>query len=117
MRIVDKPWGREKIWAETDKYVGKFLRIDAGQKLSRQYHVVKEETIYVLEGTLYLEIGAGAEITTHVLYSGDSFHINPGTVHRFCASSLDAVKLVEVSTPQLDDIVRLEDIYDRVEKV
>ncbi len=112
MRTVVKPWGKEEIWAETPRYVGKFLHIKAQRRLSRQYHEVKDETITVLSGVLHLEIGAGDSITHSRLFPGDSFHITPGTVHRFCAESFDTV-LVEVSTPELEDVVRIEDDYAR----
>lgn len=111
MRIVDKPWGHEEIWAETARYAGKFLIIRAGEMLSRQYHERKEETICVLEGTLLLELGRGPDQRLK-LQPGESFHVLPGTVHRFCAGAGD-VRLVEVSTPELDDVVRLEDKYNR----
>lgn len=111
MRIVDKPWGHEEIWAETSRYAGKFLIIKAGEMLSRQYHEKKEETICVLEGELVLEIGKGP-IERRILQPGEVFHVKPGTVHRFCADQVD-VRLVEVSTPELDDVVRLEDKYTR----
>ena len=111
MRIVDKPWGHEEIWAETSRYAGKFLIISAGEMLSRQYHERKEETIFVLEGTLILEIGRDPP-QRMLLQTGESYHVKPGTVHRFSAGEGD-VKLVEVSTPELDDVVRLEDKYAR----
>ena len=111
MRIVDKPWGHEEIWAETARYAGKFLIISAGEMLSRQYHEKKEETICVLEGELILEIGQNPPQRL-LLQPGESYHVKPGTVHRFCAGATD-VRLVEVSTPELDDVVRLEDQYAR----
>ena len=113
-RFVKKPWGHEEIWAHTEKYVGKFLVIEPGEMLSRQYHRIKEETIYVLEGNLRVEIGdpnAGG-VTTAVLDPGKTVHVTPLLVHRFCADK-ERVKLVEVSTPELDDVVRLEDKYVR----
>jgi len=114
MRTVNKPWGKEEIWAETNKYVGKFLYIDPKQSLSRQYHEIKEETICVLKGTLRLEIGNAndKEFATLYMKEGQYFHIKPGTIHRFCAEE-EAIKLVEVSTPELDDVIRLEDKYSR----
>ncbi len=111
MRIVDKPWGHEEIWAETPRYAGKFLIISPGEMLSRQYHEMKEETICVLEGELILEIGRDPPQRL-LLQPGESYHVKPGTVHRFCAGAT-AVRLVEVSTPELDDVVRLEDKYAR----
>ena len=109
MRTVSKPWGHEEIWAETDRYAGKYLYIKAGHRLSRQYHVKKEETIRVLSGVLRLEVGHHGELIS-LLPPGEVFHVTPGTVHRFCATNEDVV-LVEVSTTELDDVVRLEDDY------
>lgn len=115
MRTVEKPWGKEEIWGETEKYLGKFLYINAGEMLSRQYHEKKEETICVLEGELLLEIGAPSDDGFMVkrLMPGETFHVKPGTIHRFCADSL-SVKLAEVSSPEIDDVVRLEDKYQRL---
>ena len=113
IREVAKPWGGELIWAETKDYVGKFLLIKENHRLSRQYHKVKEETIMVQAGILLLEIGSGEEIKSLSLNAGQSFHIKPGVVHRFCAPYGD-VELVEVSTPHLDDVVRIEDDYSRL---
>jgi mannose-6-phosphate isomerase len=113
--IVEKPWGHEEIWARATHYVGKILFIKKGHRLSRQFHRVKEETIMVLEGVLLLEEGPGSDgdkIEKHILIPGAIFHIPPGTVHRFCADRSD-VKLVEVSTPEITDVVRLEDDYRR----
>jgi mannose-6-phosphate isomerase-like protein (cupin superfamily) len=111
MRIVQKPWGHEEIWAETGRYAGKFLVIKRGEMLSRQYHERKDESICVLEGELVLELGHGPDERRR-MGPGESFHIAPGTVHRFCADVCD-VRLVEVSTPELDDVVRLADKYAR----
>jgi len=114
--IVEKPWGHEKLWAQANRYVGKILFIKKGHRLSRQYHRIKEETIMVLDGTLLLEAGPytkGGEIERHILESGEIFHVFPGTIHRFCAEETD-VRLVEVSTTEISDIVRLEDDYRRV---
>jgi mannose-6-phosphate isomerase len=111
VRIVKKPWGYEEIWAETPKYVGKILHIDKGHRLSRQYHAKKEETIRVLHGVLTIETGPNVEHRFD--YSeGSTFHVTPGTVHRFCAYKSD-VDIIEVSTPELDDVVRLADDYAR----
>jgi len=111
MRRVDKPWGYELIWAETDRYVGKILHIAAGQKLSRQYHVRKDETFLVQAGAMDLEIGAGADLKVLRMGPRDAFHCPPNTIHRMVAVS--DVDVVEVSTPELDDVVRLEDAYGR----
>jgi len=114
VRRVPKPWGYELVWAHTDRYVGKILHIDAGQALSYQYHRVKAETIYVLSGTLVLhwaEAASEDRPTVEELHEGDVFHIQPGLRHRFEAR--EAVDLLETSTPELDDVVRLEDRYGR----
>ena len=113
MRLVKKPWGHEEIWAETDKYCGKILYIQAGQRLSLQYHEKKTETIRVQQGTLILTLGNpdGSTFETQ-LQAGQSYHISTGTIHRFGAGEHDVV-LVEVSTPELDDVVRLQDDYTR----
>tara|TARA_Y100000034_G_scaffold6679_1_gene7362 strand:- start:4730 stop:5080 length:351 start_codon:yes stop_codon:yes gene_type:complete len=111
-RIVEKPWGHEMIWAETDKYVGKYLYIKAGNRLSRQYHEMKDETILVIGGKLTLEVGEGPDAKTLILGNYESYHIEPGTVHRFGAAQRP-VHLVEVSTTELDDVVRIEDDYGR----
>lgn len=115
MRRVDKPWGYELIWAETKDYVGKILHINQGHKLSRQYHNIKEETFLVQSGEMDLEIGipgvSSAPCVTHHMKPGDSFHCTPKTVHRMIA--ITDVDVVEVSTPHLDDVVRLQDDYGR----
>ena len=113
--IVDKPWGYEHIWAKTNKYVGKLLYIKEEERLSLQYHRKKEETIYVLEGTLelVLEEGSRRERESLILQPGDVYHIKPLTVHRFAATQGTDVKLMEVSTTELDDVVRIEDDYSR----
>lgn len=113
MRIVSKPWGHEEIWAETERYAGKFLHIRAGESLSRQYHLRKEETVCVLSGTLILEVGQGDGLQVLTLQRGENYHVRPGTIHRFCAPVDSSVVLVEVSTPELEDVVRLEDKYSR----
>ena len=114
MRVVEKPWGKEEIWGETSKYLGKFLYINAGEMLSRQYHEIKEETICVLEGDLILEVGDPDKpgFSVKRLEVGQTFHVLPGTIHRFCAGDSN-VKLVEVSSPEIDDVVRLADKYNR----
>ena len=111
MRRVEKPWGHELIWAETSRYVGKILHITAGHKLSRQYHRKKEETFLIQAGSMDLEIGEPGAVVVHHMKVGDTFHCVPGTVHRMVAVS--DVDVVEVSTPELDDVVRLEDAYGR----
>lgn len=113
MRRVEKPWGYELIWAETSRYVGKILHIHAGERLSRQYHRVKEETLLVKTGEMLLEIGPTPEARTLRMREGDTFHVTPGLVHRMIA--ITDVDVIEVSTPELDDVVRLEDEYGRAE--
>ncbi len=113
MRIIRKPWGHEEIWAETDKYVGKILYIRAGHRLSLQYHERKTETVRVMQGVLHLVEGLPEGGTRdRTPQAGESFHVSVGTVHRFGAGDVD-VTLVEVSTPELEDVVRLEDDYVR----
>ena len=112
MRIVEKPWGFEYIWAETDDYVAKMLHIEPNQRLSLQYHEKKEETVYVIKGILY---NYEADGTITKVYPGQALHINVGQIHRFGANETN-VEIVEVSTPYLNDVVRLEDDYDRKEK-
>jgi mannose-6-phosphate isomerase len=111
MRRVDKPWGHEIIWAETERYVGKVLHITAGHRLSRQYHRVKDETLRVARGTMTLEIGEAAAPELLRMGPGDVYHVKPGTIHRMIA--VTDVEVIEVSTPELDDVVRLEDSYGR----
>jgi mannose-6-phosphate isomerase len=112
VRHVSKPWGFEKIFAHTDRYVGKILHIAAGESLSLQYHVQKDETIYVLTGELVFEVDEGGELVRHRLGPGAAYRIVPGTRHRMSAA-VDT-DLFEVSSPELDDVVRLEDRYGRV---
>ena len=112
-RRTDKPWGHELIWAETEQYVGKLLFVKAGESLSLQFHNVKDEAWYVLEGRALLEIGrAGDSILDEVhIVAGEAYHFPPGTVHRVRA--VEDTRILEVSTPQLDDVVRLADDYGR----
>jgi quercetin dioxygenase-like cupin family protein len=115
--IVEKPWGHEELWASTSRYAGKILFIKKGHRLSRQYHNVKEETIMVLDGILICEEGptaVGQEVVRHTMMPGAIFHVRPGTIHRFCAEE-DDVRLVEVSTAEISDVVRLEDDYRRID--
>lgn len=109
---VEKPWGHELIWARTDRYVGKILHVRAGEALSLQYHRVKDETIMVLTGRLQLVYFADGEPPrSRELLPRDPFHIIPGLRHRMIA--LEDTDVLEVSTPELDDVVRLEDRYGR----
>jgi mannose-6-phosphate isomerase len=113
--IIDKPWGTEHTWAETDDYVGKMLFINEGERLSLKYHTHKTLTIYVLEGSmeLILDEGSRRDKQNFILNQGDTYHIEPLTVHRFCANQETPVKLMEVSTIHKDDVVRIEDDYSR----
>lgn len=109
---VDKPWGHELIWARTDRYVGKLLHIEAGHALSLQYHRRKDETLYLLSGTLQLEVGDDERaLETVELQPGASVRMWPGRRHRLTART--TCEVFEVSTPELDDVVRLEDRYGR----
>lgn len=108
---VDKPWGHELIWAKNERYVGKILHIKAGHKLSLQYHEVKDETIYVVNGVMDLEIVVDGESTIHTMKSGDYRHLPTGTIHRMIG--VEDADVFEVSTPELDDVVRIEDDYGR----
>jgi mannose-6-phosphate isomerase len=111
-RRVDKPWGHEIIWAHADHYVGKILVINTGQRLSFQYHEVKDEWIHVLSGRLKLtlENDAGV-IEDRELGPGDGAHVAIGRRHRF--EAIETCTLIEVSTPELDDVVRLQDDFGR----
>ena len=108
---VEKPWGHELIWAHTERYVGKILHIKAGHALSFQYHLVKDETICVWQGSLRLVLGEGEAQVERVLGPGQSVHLTPGTRHRMIA--VTDCDVMEASTPELDDVVRLDDRYGR----
>jgi len=112
-RKVEKPWGHELIWAETESYVGKVLFVKAGESLSLQFHRVKDESWLVHAGRAKLELGSAgnAVLLEEVVAAGEAFRFRPGTVHRVTA--LEDTTILEVSTPELDDVVRLEDRYGR----
>lgn len=112
-RHVEKPWGWELIWAHTDAYVGKILFVRAGHSLSLQFHKEKDESWYVESGRAELELGdvGKAILNKEVIVAGATFHFRPGTVHRVTA--LEDTTILEVSTPHLEDVVRLEDKYGR----
>jgi mannose-6-phosphate isomerase len=111
-RHVPKPWGYEHIWAETDRYAGKLIVIEAGRRLSLQRHERKLESLYVLAGRLRLHIDdAAGELRYVDLGPGDHAHVPVGARHRF--EALERVELIEVSTPELDDVERLEDDFGR----
>jgi len=112
-RLVAKPWGHELIWAHTDRYVGKVLHVRAGHALSLQYHERKDETIHVLRGEMKFYVGPSIDSLQEIaLREGDSYHIVPGTVHRM--EAVTDVDILEASTPDLDDVVRLQDRYGRI---
>jgi mannose-6-phosphate isomerase len=113
---VEKPWGYELIWAQSEHYAGKLLSVNAGHALSLQFHREKDESWYVLEGRAELEFAAPGEKTTssEIVTPGSAFRITPGTVHRIRA--LEDTVIAEVSTPHLDDVVRLEDSYGRADE-
>jgi mannose-6-phosphate isomerase len=108
---VEKPWGYELLWAHTDRYVGKILHIRKGESLSYQYHRVKDESIRLLSGAMELEVELDGERKTLSFKPGDCLHIVPGMKHRMVA--VDDCDVLEVSTPELDDVIRLEDRYGR----
>ena len=111
-RRIEKPWGWELIWAETDQYVGKLLFVRGGESLSLQYHERKDESWLVREGRARLELGdVGGELEELEIGPGDAFRWRPRTVHRL--SAIEDTLVVEVSTPHLDDVVRVEDRYGR----
>jgi mannose-6-phosphate isomerase len=112
---VEKPWGYELHWAKTDRYVGKLIHVNAGHALSLQYHNLKDETIYLHAGKLLFEIGPSADrLERREMRPGECVHITPLTVHRMTAI-LDS-DIFEVSTPELDDVVRIEDRYGREDR-
>ena len=110
---VPKPWGHETIWAHTDRYVGKILHVKAGQALSVQYHERKDETVYLLRGEMkyWVRLDDAAELEDVRLREGDAFRITPGTVHYI--EAVTDCDVLEASTPELDDVVRLQDRYGR----
>jgi mannose-6-phosphate isomerase-like protein (cupin superfamily) len=112
-RRVEKPWGHELIWALSDAYCGKVLFVKAGHSLSLQFHREKDESWYVQSGRAELQVGAvgDAVLQTEVLAEGAALRFRPGTVHR--VKALEDTTILEVSTPQIDDVVRLEDAYGR----
>lgn len=113
VKKVEKPWGHELIWALTETYCGKVLFVKAGAALSLQFHNEKDEAWLIQSGRAKLELGDAGQRVLHeeVVGAGAAFHYRPGTVHRVTA--IEDTTIIEVSTPQLDDIVRLEDLYGR----
>lgn len=108
---VEKPWGYELIWAKTDRYVGKLIHVNKGHALSLQYHNQKDETIFLFTGKLLYEYQEDGQMVQREMQPGDRIHVPPPTVHRMTA--LEDSDIFEVSTPELDDVVRLEDRYGR----
>jgi mannose-6-phosphate isomerase len=114
VKRVEKPWGYELLYAITELYCGKVIFIRSGEQLSLQFHKTKDETIFVQSGRVELEIGEpGKPVDTEVVGAGRAFHLRPGTVHRMRA--LEDTTILEVSTPEIDDVVRLEDRYGRAD--
>ena len=113
VKKVPKPWGHEIIWAHTDRYVGKILHVKAGQALSVQYHERKDETVYLLSGELiyWVKLPGTEELRDQKLHVGDAFRITPGTVHYM--EAVTDCDILEASTPELDDVVRIKDRYGR----
>jgi mannose-6-phosphate isomerase len=111
---VEKPWGYELHWARTEKYVGKLIHVNKGHALSLQYHNIKDETIFLWAGKLLFEIEIDGALSGREMLPGESVHITPKTVHRMTA--IEDSDIFEVSTPELTDVVRLEDRYGRVDK-
>jgi len=112
VKLVQKPWGHEVIWAHTGQYVGKVLHIKAGHSLSLQYHNEKDETIHLLSGKMIYRVkGADGELHDAKLLAGDSWRNEPGTVHQM--EAVTDCQVLEASTPHLDDVVRLSDRYGR----
>ena len=111
---VEKPWGYELHWAKTDRYVGKVIHVNAGHALSLQYHNIKDETIFLWRGRLLFEIQEGGVLVKREMLPGESVHVTPKTIHRMTA--IEDSDILEASTPELDDVVRLEDRYGRTEK-
>jgi mannose-6-phosphate isomerase len=111
---VEKPWGYELIWARTDRYVGKILHIEPGHLLSLQYHERKDETIFVLKGEIIFRVKEknGEELREYRMKEGEAYHVTPHTVHQM--EAVTPADLLEASTPELDDVVRLQDRYGRV---
>lgn len=112
VRRIEKPWGHELIVAETSRYVGKILHVEPGEALSLQYHERKDETFFVARGEIELWIEEGGELHRRPLRQGESYHVTPLTRHRMVGGP-DGCDLFEISTPELDDVVRVEDRYGR----
>jgi mannose-6-phosphate isomerase len=108
---VEKPWGHELWWGQTDRYVGKLLHITAGSQLSLQFHRQKDETIHLFRGEMILVLEEDGQLVDHPMLAGQSFRVHPGTVHRMRA--VTDCDVLEVSTPEVEDVVRVQDDYGR----
>lgn len=108
---MPKPWGHETIWALTEQYCGKVLHIKAGEALSVQYHNIKDETVHLLTGHLLYRVQIDGQLTDVHLKQGESYRITPGTIHQM--EAVTDCDVLEVSTPHLDDVVRITDRYGR----
>ncbi len=111
VKKVAKPWGHELIWAHTERYVGKILHVKRGESLSRQYHVVKDETLYLLSGLVRIGLQSEDREGSIELNPGEAFHVYPGLIHHI--AGVEDSDILEVSTPELTDVVRLDDRYGR----
>jgi mannose-6-phosphate isomerase len=111
---VEKPWGYELHWAKTDRYVGKVIHVNKGHALSLQYHNLKDETIYLFSGKLLFEIEVDGKLVAREMQPGEAAHVTPTTVHRMTA--IEDSDVLEASTPELHDVVRIEDRYGRTDK-
>ena len=110
--FVEKPWGSELIWTHPDRYVGKLISVNAGARLSLQFHNKKDESIFIVDGTLNLHLeNDEGEVQQIKMGPGEFQRVHTGRIHRF--EAITDVRLIEVSTPELDDVVRLEDDYGR----
>jgi quercetin dioxygenase-like cupin family protein len=114
IKKIDKPWGYELLFALTNSYAGKVIKINAGQRLSYQYHEIKEETIYIQEGKMKFIVEEEGEKKEKILLKGDCYHIPPKLKHRM--EAIEDCIIFEVSTPHLEDVIRLEDDYGRLKK-
>ncbi len=114
IKRIEKPWGYELIWAKTTKYVGKILHVNKGHRLSLQHHLIKEETILISKGKIEFQYeNDKGKLESHILAAGQKYHILPLRKHRMIA--LEDTDIFEVSTPELDDVVRFEDAYGRTD--
>jgi mannose-6-phosphate isomerase len=111
---VEKPWGYELHWAKTDRYVGKIIHVNKGHALSLQYHNLKDETVYLHSGELLFEIEVDGKLVGRRMLPGEAVHVTPKTVHRMTA--VKDSDILEASTPELDDVVRIEDRYGRAKE-